>query len=401
MARSSSGRIENRFSGEDDESLSNADGHAERCAVVMAGSASPTVRILLVHPRPTRGGFTALVSQAVELSQRTDFEVFVASNDGPRLSEVPASCSVTALRHPLKSIRGMCEIRNLVSRVRPEVVHFHGRQAGLIGRLAIERMRIRHHVLYTPHGTPWVSQSFWRDVVGDLAERLLLRRTAAVHCVSHHEVEEWSRREAGHRIRYMPNALSFNANSQDGTTTQGDSSAWSDSILVPSGYNPQKRVEIVIEALALVPEPRPFVTIAGPVDRVDYRDSLKILAAELGVGDRVCFRENLADIRTAMRHASLVILPSFSEGRPIVGQEAIAEGARVAWSRIGAHAELFGETGAPFWNAAELAAIMVGNHREASVAARRPWLIEEQRRTEKLRSAYWDELRELLRDGPP
>jgi glycosyltransferase involved in cell wall biosynthesis len=170
-------------------------------------------------------------------------------------------------------------------------------------------------------------------------------------------------------------------------------------MLVPSGYNPQKRLEVVIEALALLGEPRPSVAIVGPVDRTDYRDHLMSLAADLGVSGAIHFGEDVPGIRGALREASLVILPSFSEGFPIVGQEAIAEGARVAWSRIGAHVELFGDVGAPFWTAAELAVVMVGDHAEASVAARQPWLCGYQREVKTLRADYWDELERFVEYG--
>jgi glycosyltransferase involved in cell wall biosynthesis len=356
--------------------------------------------ILLVHPRPTRGGYTALVSQAAELCRRPGFQVFVSSLPGPRLDELPPSSSVEVLRHPLTSLRGVLELRRIIARIRPDVIHFHGRQAGLIGRLVLPT-RDRGRVLYTPHGTPWVGQSFWRSVAGDIAERLLLRRTAEVLCVSHHEVEQWSRRDATQRIRYLPNTVSPLPYARAGRSEYRRDDDWSYKIVVPSGYNPQKRLEVVIEALALLSEPRPSVVIVGPVDRDAYRDRLVSLAAGLGVSGDVHFGENIPNIRAALREASLVILPSFSEGFPIVGQEAIAEGARVAWSRISAHVELFGDAGAPFWTAAELAAIMVGDHATASVASRQAWLCDYHRSVEKLRAEYWDELERIIQNGRP
>jgi hypothetical protein len=52
------------------------------------------------------------------------------------------------------------------------------------------------------------------------------------------------------------------------------------------------------------------------------------------------------------------MLPSFREGFPIVGLEAISEGAEVAWSRIGPHIELCGDAGAPCGTATGLATFM-------------------------------------------
>jgi glycosyltransferase involved in cell wall biosynthesis len=160
-----------------------------------------------------------------------------------------------------------------------------------------------------------------------------------------------------------------------------------------------KRLEVVIEALALLPEPRPTIAIVGAVDRADYQDRMVSLAAGLGVSRNVRFEEVIQNVQTALRDASLVVLPSFSEGLPIVGLEAIAQGARVAWSRISGHVECFGDAGAPFWTASELAGIMAGDHTAASVASRESWLTEYRRKAEQIRSAYWDELEASFHSG--
>jgi hypothetical protein len=97
----------------------------------------------------------------------------------------------------------------------------------------------------------------------------------------------------------------------------------------------------------------------------------------------------------------VVILPSLSERFAIVGQEAIAGGARVARSRIGARVELFGDAGAPFWTAVELSAIIAGDDAEASVATCQSWLRDYQRNVEKLKAEYWEKLEEHCRNGPP
>jgi glycosyltransferase involved in cell wall biosynthesis len=351
------------------------------------------IRILLVHPTPTRGGFTAVVAQADELCRRGGYEVVVVSTDGPRLAELPPDCAIERVDQPLASFRGMRQLRSIAAHRRPDIVHLHGRQAGLIGRLILPAKGSRL-ILYTPHAMLWVGRSFIRRVVGDLAERLLLRRTAAVLCVSHHQMAEWSTRAPTTLIRYLPNNVWPHGSPCEGRVAPDAAhlDEWSRTILVPSGYDPVKRLEVVIEAVALLPEPRPAVEIVGAVDRPDYRDRMISLAADLGVSQSVHLSGEIRDIQAAMRDASLVVLPSFSEGLPIVGLEAIEAGARVAWSWIGGHVELFGDAGAPFWTAKELAEILASDHTKASVASRQSWLAEYHRKAERIRSEYWSEL---------
>lgn len=358
------------------------------------------IRILLVHPTPTRGGFAAVVSQADELCRRGGFEVVVACAPGPRLDELHPASSVAVVEHPLTSLRGARELRRVIARIQPDIVHLHGRKAGVVGRLALLGTG-RRDVLFTPHGMPWVGHSFVSAVTDDIIERLLLRRTAAVLCVSHHEVAAWNRRDITERIRYLPNPVPPLELNRDrvGLVEVPDATEWSRTILVPTGYDPVKRVEVVIEALALLPEQRPTVWVVGSVTRAGYRDRMVSLAADLGVSQNIRFDNEIRNVRAALREASLVVLPSFSEGLPVIGLEAIAEEACVAWSRIGGHVELFGEAGAPFWTAAELATIMAGDHTEASLAPRHSWLAEHRRRAEQIRSEYWNELEAIFRSG--
>jgi glycosyltransferase involved in cell wall biosynthesis len=254
--------------------------------------------------------------------------------------------------------------------------------------------------LFTPHGLPWV-HSFVSAITDDVAERLLLRRTAAVLCVSHHEVAAWNRRDTSERITYLPNPVPPLEFTRDraGSVVVREGAAPTRTILVPTGYDPIKRIEVVIEALALLPEPRPDVAIVGAVTRADYRDRMMALAAERGVSRNIRFDKEIRNVRAALREASLVVLPSFSEGLPVVGLEAISEGACVAWSRIGGHVELFGDAGAPFWTAAELATIIAADHQEASLACRQSWLAEYRRSAERIRSEYWTELEANFRSG--
>lgn len=347
-------------------------------------------RILILHPLPTRGGFSAVLLQTKELLERGDFEVTVAVASGPRLAEVPDGATVAVLEYPLTSIRGVAELRRVVKAVDPDVVHLHGRKAGLIGRLAMSR-RNRPIVLYTPHGTVWMGASWRRSACNDAAERLLLRRATYILCVSRAEQADWVRRDTSPRVRYFPNPLMLGAADCDRSVD----SALSDEIdvLVPSGYSPQKRLEVVLEALALLPQPRPTVLVTGTADRQEEIDSVRARAILLGVADSITFGESVMNVVDLMAAARIVVLPSYSEGMPIVGEEAIVAGASVAWSAIPPHFELFADYGASFWTAEELAKILQLPRESASVAGRRKWQVDHQIQVRTIRSAFWDELK--------
>ena len=238
------------------------------------------IRILLVHPIPTRGGFTATVSQAKELCRKEGFEIFVASAPGPRLDELPSACSVEVLHHPLTSLRGMRQLRRITGDVMPDIVHFHGRQAGLIGRLTL-KANSRCRVLYTPHGSLTFG-SFSRRFAGELVEPVLQKRTEAILCVSHHEVAEWSARDIATQIRYFPNNIWPEELTRENVagTVGCDSTDWSRTILVPSGYDPMKGSKSLSRpCLSYVNHAPPSRSGAG---RADYRDRMVTLAERSG-----------------------------------------------------------------------------------------------------------------------
>ncbi|MBD8608527.1 glycosyltransferase family 4 protein [Aeromicrobium sp. CFBP 8757] len=339
-------------------------------------------RIMMIHPRPTRGGFSAVVSQAIELLGLGGFEISVMVERGDRLSELPAEVKQVILKHPLKSARGASQARRAITSVRPHLLHLHGRQAGLIGRIVAPRSIEK--VLYTPHGTPWAGSSARRLFLTEVSERVLSKRTDSVLCVSRSEQADWVRRDPSSRVEFMPNLIELESNSRTPITPDPQCQ-----LLVPGGYHPQKRLEVVIEALAMTTGSRREVVFCGSVEDDKYREKLIGLARSLGVESQVQFLGNIPDVSSRMRNAELVILPSFSEGFPIVGQEAVAVGANVLWSAIPAHQELFGDTGRSFWTAHELAVLMTRPPLESSVVARQAWLRKFQDDARTRRAAFW------------
>lgn len=341
-------------------------------------------RVLLLHPRPTRGGFTAVVQQSRQLLA-LGLEVSVAVSPGPREIELPTEVNVLHLprtfRHPLS----LWALRRLIRAEDPQIIHWHGRKIGLLGRAFCNR-RKNSTVLYTPHGTPWTGTSMLQQILTDACERVLLRRTDAVLCVSRAEQYDWIKRSNSSKIKYLPNVLDADTFNDFRTDPE-----FTDQVLIPSGYHPQKRLEVVLQALALVAKQTSpsSVIFCGPIDDDAYLRRIKTQCDDLGVAKFVTFLDRLHDVEAAMRASRLVILPSYSEGMPIVGQEAISAGARVAWSAIPPHFELFGNYGAPFWDATELAELLMRPEDVARPSDRQVWLTKFQSDNVSRSTRFW------------
>lgn len=110
--------------------------------------------------------------------------------------------------------------------------------------------------------------------------------------------------------------------------------------LVAARLEPLKGLELAIETIALLPEgERPRLTISGAPTGgfAGYDHELHRLANSLGVTKDVWFAGPLSreELAAAMRHAQVVMVPSYSETYGLVALEAAACGTPVLAAKVG------------------------------------------------------------------
>jgi len=106
----------------------------------------------------------------------------------------------------------------------------------------------------------------------------------------------------------------------------------------------QKNPLTVVRALALLNELPWLCTIIGDGPLLN---EARQEAARQGVFDRIEFRgwTSAAEVSDAMRSSDILLMPSLSEGLPMVAIEALAHGLAIVGSRIGGLADVAFETG--------------------------------------------------------
>ncbi|HVT88190.1 MAG TPA: glycosyltransferase [Tepidisphaeraceae bacterium] len=125
--------------------------------------------------------------------------------------------------------------------------------------------------------------------------------------------------------------------------------------------SPEKDVETLLRATAILVRQHPAfrLDIAGDGPR---SAALKQLAGELGIDSQVRFLGEVDDIREVMARASMLVLPSLTEGLSLSLLEAMAHGLPIVATRVGGNPEvvLDGQTGllVGTGNPAELAGAM-------------------------------------------
>lgn len=293
---------------------------------------------------PERGGFSAVVAEAKDLCN-LGCRVSLLCPRGPRLAELPSVVEHTVLEaESTDLVRGSAAYRAWLKRVRPDVAHFHGRSAGVLGRGASIGLGIP--VAYTAHGVFPYDRS-WQRVLERVVQRTLARFTALYLMVGEAEREEWRAVHgfAGSEVALLPNVIDVaGLKDQVRLVPHGVSGE----VLVPGAYHPQKRFDDVVRALEFVREPVRVRFVGSHAGVPVRRQELIDLAARLGVGDRVAFDSETSSLPAMLRRASLVLLPSGAEGLPIVGLEALSVEAACAWSNIAPHREIFGDEGIRF-----------------------------------------------------
>lgn len=293
-------------------------------------------RILLVH-QPTDGGVGRHVADiAAGLTER-GFEVITC---GPAPPEGSARSwehlSLPLTRHvSLGDWRMVRQMSEVVSNVRPDLMHAHSSKAGAVVRLA----KLRHPrvpALYTPHGfafAGYFARAGERRVYF-AAERLLGGLTTRAVCVCEAEARLARRVIPRDRVRVVYNGV---GPAPDGPVDPRlERLAHKGPVVCSLGLlRAGKGVETLIEATPWIVARHPGASIAiwgdGPEDR-----PLQTRAARLGVEDAVhFFGRSFQPPALAMRGARVFAMPSWKESFPYVVLEAMSAGVPIVASDVG------------------------------------------------------------------
>ncbi|MDI6709614.1 MAG: glycosyltransferase family 4 protein [Thermoanaerobacterales bacterium] len=306
--------------------------------------------------RPAAGGMKnhllTLVRAAVP-----SYEVLVACPPGELAAEAEAAGAEVIpvpLRgelNPVSDARCAYHLARAVRHLRIDLVHVHGAKAGLVGRPAARLGGVRG-IIYTVHNSilyeDWPA---WKRWMLAHAEAGLSRLTDRIITVSENLRRELIEREGieASRIVTIYNGIApgrFDAGSGARTAIRWELGLAGDAPVIGTVARlaPQKGITYLIRALALLrermPDVRGVVVGDGPL-----RATLEREAEECGVP--VVFAGYRTDIPALMAAFDVFVLPSVTEGLPLIVLEAMASGRAVVATAVGGLPEAVaeGETG--------------------------------------------------------
>lgn len=307
--------------------------------MVLSGSSD---RLALWYiPVPEIGGVARHTLDAVRAGI-PGWRIVVLCPEGP-LAEQLRALGAAVLTAPVSPAYGartaIAEVRRVLSRLRPDVLHTHLAFADIAGAAAVAGLRSgsgrRIRLVSTEHGIAGEAGFYQRSAVSArgkaLVHRARLHRTDRVIAVSESTGREIARQwGSGAPVTVIRNGVAASAEvpmPRPGLR-----------VLSLSRLSFEKGIDHLLRAFALVraEHPEARLTVAGDGSE---RGALVQLAGELGLGKSVTFPGHL-DARAALAEHDVVVQLSGWENLSYTLLDAVAHGLGVVATDVGGNAEI-------------------------------------------------------------
>jgi glycosyltransferase involved in cell wall biosynthesis len=294
--------------------------------------ARPVRLLLVVDSLEVGGAERHVVDLAVALG-REGYEVTVACSIGGGLSEpleeanVPVRPLLDKLVKRRVSVAFARELRRLIREERFDLVHAHIYASAAAAAIAVLGTGVP--LVVTEH-----TEALWQGRRDRWASRRVYRRAEHIIAVSSAIRRRLIERDAvpPERITAIHNAVIPASGAPPGALP--DDLRAGPLVGVVARLQPEKGVADFLKAAtrvsASLPESRFLVAGDGPL-----REELLALAERLGVGERVRFLGYRADARALIGLLEVLVVPSLTEGAPLIVLEAMAAGIPVVASAVG------------------------------------------------------------------
>lgn len=278
-------------------------------------------RILEIIPSCQRGGVPTVIYNLIKNIDEEKFEVHLAApDDGPFHEKFARLCPVYDI-----PIRGcypltICRLRKLIETKEIDIVHTHGKGAGLYGRIASLGTRARR--VYTLHGFNYDHYAPLFGFGYITVEKMLARITDTIIAVSDGEKQKAERSGllSKHNSVIIANGIILNG--KNPRPKKGHVLG----TLSRTCY--QKGLEVLIESVALLKDKYPDMVcyIAGgtPKGEEAYEASVRKLIQEYSIEDRIIFLGEISDIEGFFSRIKVYVSTSRWEGLPTAILEAFA-----------------------------------------------------------------------------
>lgn len=259
--------------------------------------------------------------------------------------------------HPARDWRGLQQVRAVIRRYRPDIVHTHAAKAGALGRMAA-RLEGVPVVVHTFHGHVFHSYfSPLKTRVFIEIERGLARLSSAIVAISErqrHELAEVYRIAPAEKVALVPNGFDlsrFDPNPALRAAFRQQYGLGENELAIGivGRLVPVKNHALFLEALAALAPQLQQPVRAFVIGDGELNDTLRAQASALGLRSRAEVGPDglalewtswLLDIERAYAGLDAVVLTSLNEGTPVSLIEAQAAGLPVISTDVGGVADV-------------------------------------------------------------
>jgi glycosyltransferase involved in cell wall biosynthesis len=304
-----------------------------------------SMHILYLITRAEMGGSQTHLLELLR-GFRHEFRLSLATGEEGFLTEAARNLGVETFvlpnlvqpLDPLKDVKALKEMIQLLQRVKPDLIHCHTSKAGIVGRAAARAVSVP--AVFTAHTWSFAdgTSRMWK-LIGTPSERLAARFTTKIIAVSD------SNRDLAIRQKVAPEykiITVHNGIPDTGYRARPDRSGIP-RIAMVARFAPQKNQQQLLSALADVNLPFKLTFVGdGPT-----RHAVEQLTAELGLAPRVEFLGVRRDTDQILAASELFVLATNWEGFPITILEAMRAGLPVIATDVDGvrEAVLDGQTG--------------------------------------------------------
>jgi len=262
---------------------------------------------------------------------------WAAESSGLNISRI--RCFSQSVPHLLRWSREM-ERMAIADAANISIVHFHALWTGM-SRIP-NQLRSRHAIptVVTPHGAlqKWaLKKSRWKkEIALALYDRANLNNAACFHAVGENEIADIRDFGLKNPIAVIPNGIP-----NDWLVSSGDGAAFRQQhgiaadrrvLLFLSRITPKKGLPMLLDAMeGLRPALASWILVLAGADEFGHQAEVEAIIRKRGLSDVVIMPGPLFGQakRDAFAAAELFVLPSYSEGAPIVILEALGAGVPV------------------------------------------------------------------------
>jgi glycosyltransferase involved in cell wall biosynthesis len=303
------------------------------------------LRVLELIVSTGLGGGPAQVRELIRHFPRGDFAVTVAGPAGGPYAKIFGECGTPFVEIPTDRLgmRPLAAVLRLIRSGDFDLVHSHGKGAGLYGRLAARRARVP--AIHTFHGIHYAGYPAGLGRIYLALERRLARMTEAVVYVSESEARDAAALGLAPpgRTRVIVNGIDARRIGQAAMPRPSARNALGlepDALVLGTvaRFDSVKALDVLLRGFAVLAAGRPKARLVLIGDGPETR-RLRALAASLGIDTRVRFAGVVAEASRLLPALDLYASASRREGLPLALLEAMACCLPAAATRVSGHVD--------------------------------------------------------------